>query len=48
MFYRAKNFNQPIGDWDTSNVKNMVYMFNGAESFNQPIGNWDVSKVTDM
>ena len=41
-------FNQPIGGWDTSNVTNMGYMFNGASSFNQPIGNWDVSKVTNI
>jgi len=41
-------FNQPIGNWDVSNVTNMSGMFFFATSFNQPIGNWDVSKVTDM
>jgi surface protein len=47
MFYDA-TFNQPIGNWDVSNVTNMVYMFNNASAFNQDIGNWDVSNVTDM
>jgi len=42
------NFNQPIGNWDVSNVTKMDEMFNGAQIFNQPIGNWDVSNVTDM
>ena len=44
----TNNFNQPIGNWDTSNVTNMLYMFNGAIAFNQPIGSWDVSSVTNM
>ena len=47
MFYGATAFNQPIGNWDVSNVTNMVYMFSGA-TFNQDIGNWDVSNVTNM
>ncbi|WP_333781159.1 BspA family leucine-rich repeat surface protein [Mycoplasma capricolum] len=41
-------FIEGIQDWDTSNVKNMRYMFKGATSFDQPIGNWDTSNVTDM
>ena len=41
-------FNQPIGNWDVSNVTDMSGMFENAEAFNQPIGNWDVSNVTDM
>jgi surface protein len=48
MFYKAKAFNQPIGNWNVSNVTNMDAMFWEAKSFNQPIGDWDVSKVTNM
>ena len=40
-------FNQPIGTWDTSNVKSMNGMFDGG-TFNRPIGAWDVSSVEDM
>jgi surface protein len=40
--------NQPIGNWDVSNVTNMNFMFFRAGSFNQDISNWDVSNVTDM
>ena len=41
------SFNQPIGNWDVSNVIDMRAMFANTQ-FNQPIGNWNVSKVTDM
>ena len=27
MFYENSTFNQPIGNWDVSNVTNMAYMF---------------------
>ena len=53
MFERSYNFNQPIGDWDTSNVTTMRRMFDNTSStnkmsFDQDIGNWDVGKVTDF
>ena len=41
-------FNQPIGNWDVSNVTNMFSMFSNAAAFNQPIGDWNVSNVTNM
>ena len=47
MFFDNEVFNQPIDNWDVSNVTDMSYMFETAQ-FNQPIGNWDVSSVTNM
>jgi surface protein len=47
-FSDATSFNQPLNNWDVSNVQNMGYMFSSASSFNQPLNNWDVSKVTTM
>ncbi|MEX1014347.1 MAG: BspA family leucine-rich repeat surface protein [Candidatus Paceibacterota bacterium] len=41
------SFNQPIGNWDVSNVIDMSVMFRESQ-FNQPIGNWDVSNVKNM
>ena len=51
MFYEAKAFNQYIGNWNTSNVTNMSYMFSGYSkltAFNQDINNWDTSSVIEM
>lgn len=48
MFYKATNFNTPIGDWDTHSVTNMGYLFYGASSFNQNLNNWDVGNVVSM
>ncbi len=46
-FLFSGTFNQPIGNWDVSNVTTMDHMF-AESSFNQPIGNWDVSNVKNM
>ena len=46
MFQFAYEFNQPIGDWDVSNVSNMSYMFYGAKKFNKNINNWNISNNT--
>jgi len=48
MFQEAKIFNQPIGEWKTSNVTRMTGMFRNAKSFNGDISEWNVSNVTDM
>ena len=47
MFFET-DFNQPLNNWNVSNVTNMNWMFHTAESFNQPLNNWNVSNVTDM
>ena len=48
LFFNVTSFNQPLNNWDVSNVTNMNVMFWKAESFNQPLNNWDVSNVTKM
>jgi surface protein len=45
--YTMNYFNERIGNWDVSNVRNMKSMF-FLSTFNQPIGNWNVSNVTIM
>lgn len=42
------NFNGDIGYWDTSNVTNMVAVFEEAQFFNQDIGSWDTASVETM
>ena len=39
-------FNQPLNNWNVSNVTDMNRMFHGAILFNQLL-NWNVSNVTD-
>jgi surface protein len=48
MFAKTEKFNQPLNNWDVSNVKNMLGMFYNAEKFNQPLDKWNVSNVTNM
>ena len=48
MFEGASAFNQPIANWDVSNVTTIESMFEGAHVFNQDISSWDVSNVTIM
>ncbi|MEI0604321.1 BspA family leucine-rich repeat surface protein [Brachyspira alvinipulli] len=44
---QRKDF-EGIEDWDTSNVKNMSWMFRECFSFNQPLDKWDTSNVINM
>ncbi|MDT0294200.1 BspA family leucine-rich repeat surface protein [Mesonia ostreae] len=48
MFFRAYKFNEPLNNWDVSNVTNMSAMFVNASLFDQPLDNWDVSNVETM
>jgi surface protein len=48
LFYDVDSFDQPIGNWDVSNVQNMSLMFYKANSFSADISNWNVSSVKDM
>lgn len=40
--------NSSFGNWDVSNINNMIAMFSFCESFNQDLSSWDVSNVTNM
>ena len=48
LFSYTISFNQPLDNWDVSNVTNMFLMFDNASSFNQPLNSWDVSNVSNM
>src|SRR5690606_186926 len=37
-----------IGDWNTSNVTDMSYMFYKAVNFDGDISNWNTTNVTNM
>ena len=37
MFWSAESFNQPLNNWNVSNVDFMGNMFDGALCFNQPL-----------
>lgn len=44
-FYNARAFNQPLGDWNVSQVRDMRNMLCGAYAFSQSLDGWDVSRV---
>ncbi len=44
MFYYASHFNQPLENWDISNVENMDLMFESASSFAHYPSSWVVPK----
>lgn len=47
-FTRTCIFNQNIGNWITTSVTRMAFMFARNTSFNQDIGSWNVSNVTNF
>jgi surface protein len=47
MFRGAKVFNQPLNNWNVSNVTSMDTMLHEASAFtNQDLSSWNVNKVT--
>lgn len=48
MFHNAPQFNQPIGDWDVSNIRYLNEMFQNATSFNQNLEKWDIGKAESL
>ena len=46
--FNNSNFNQPIDNWDTSNVTDMSGLFRDNSMFNQALNSWDTSNVTNM
>ena len=47
-FSAVRFFNQDIGKWDVSRVRDMHYMFNEASAFNQGIGSWRTGNVGNL
>ncbi len=45
MFYKCKNFNQPLNNWNVQNVWLMSYMFEDCISFNQPLNSWNIQNA---
>ena len=46
IFQSATAFNQPVGNWDVSNMTSLLNIFDGATSFDQSLANWDIRGVT--
>ena len=44
MFSGATSFNEPLNNWNVSNVTDMDRVFEDATSFNQPLNKWNVSR----
>lgn len=44
----CSSFNQPVDNWNTSNITNIRNLFDGCTVFNQDIGSWDVSSASDF
>ena len=39
MFLICYEFNQPLNNWDVSNVEDIGFMFKNCSKFNQPLNN---------
>jgi surface protein len=42
MFDNATSFNQPLNNWNVSNVKDMCHMFFKAINFNDDLSSWEL------
>jgi len=48
QMYGKTIFNQPINNWDVSNVTNMQAMFYNDKNFkNHDLSNWNVKNLSD-
>jgi len=47
MFSNCGKFDQPLINWDVSNVTSMENMFYQCGKFNQDITTWDTNNVTN-
>jgi surface protein len=47
LMFASSSFNQPIDNWNVSQVRSMNSMFNNATAFNQPLVSWNVGNVTN-
>lgn len=48
MFFRARNANPDVSQWDTSNITDMGGLFSEAVSARPNVRDWNTSQVTDM
>ena len=48
FFYNVDKFNQPLNNWNVSNVTGMGNMFYDAKVFYQDISSWCVTKITSL
>ena len=48
VFSFARNFNQPVGNWDVSAAQNFAQTFYEADAFNQDLSGWNVGNANTM
>jgi surface protein len=48
IFGNCYLFNQPLGKWNTSKVRDVCYMFSMCASFKGDLNSWDISNLKLM
>ena len=48
LFGDAREFNQPLDNWDVSSATDMRGSFLDATKFNQPLNSWETGAVSYM